>query len=258
MFSILLSGDKRIFNKMGYFSDQDGIMRRYIREADHWKAHIENTKAAIINSTLGKGKRKVAILGSGWLLDVPVQELSSIFGQVWLFDIQHPPQIKRKAGKLPNIQFVETDISGFAIAIYNMVRQKSKLPFSIDAIKPMFNFDLNGFDLVVSCNVLNQLDILLLDYLKSSVKISSGMELQLRKLIQETHINLLPKSRSCLISDVEELTTDKEDNIIYRKKLVYSDLLNTNAEREWIWHFDNHYTYNTKANTWFRVIAQNF
>lgn len=243
---------------MGYFDDQEGIMRRYIREADQWKQHLENTKAAILMAASSKKKRKLAILGSGWLLDVPIDELSAMFEQVWLFDIKHPAQVTRKIKQYANVQMTETDISGFAVDIFNMVAKESKPQFFMDTVKPMFDFDLNDFDFVVSCNVLNQLDILLLDYIKSSIKISLNMETQLRKLIQQTHINLLPKSRSCLVSDIEELAVDKDNKIIQRKALVHIELSDKNIEKEWIWHFDNHFTYKANSNTWFKVVTLNF
>jgi len=245
---------------MGYFNDQEGIMRRYIREADQWKLHLENTQKAILKAIANKGRKKIAILGSGWLLDVPILELTGKFEEVWLFDIKHPAQIKRKVEKLKNIKLVETDISGFALTIYTMVREfkKSPLNFSIEDIKPNFDFELNDFDMVVSCNILNQLDIILIDYLKSTMKISPNMELQLRNLIQETHIERLPKSKSFIISDVEEMSLDKENKIINRRSLIHMDRLPKIFKKEWIWHFDNHCMYKPNCNTWFKVIALDF
>lgn len=242
---------------MGYFNDQEGIINRYIREADQWKQHLENTKEAILRSAGTKRKQKIAILGSGWLLDVPIAELSSMFEQVWLFDIKHPAQIRKRLEKIANIKFVEADISGFAVTIYNRLSKKTKSQFAIESIRPIFDFSLDEFDMVVSCNVLNQLDILIIDYMKGMLRISTDTEIELRKLIQETHIHLLPKSRSCLISDVEELSVDEKNNSINRKTLVYTDLLPEKTENEWIWHFDTHLTYRRGVNTWFRVVALN-
>jgi hypothetical protein len=259
MFSFLFSDQKKIFRKMGYFNDQEGIMNRYIREAGQWKQHLENTKAAILKAASNVEGRKIAILGSGWLLDVPLTELSSKFKQIWLFDIKHPAQIKHKTGIIANVKLIETDISGFAIPLYNMVWQtgKSVSQFSPDSVKPVFDFDLSDFDLVVSCNVLNQLDILLVDYLRETLKIPSTDVSQLRKLIQETHLHMLPKSKTCLISDVEEISVDRENRIVGRKSLVHTELLPENFENEWVWKFDTHFTYRSDVNTWFRVVALN-
>ena len=254
MFSWLVTGNCKVFNKMGYFKDQEGIMNRYIREVTNWKPHLENTKLAILKSSAGKGRGKLAILGSGWLLDVPIEELSARFDQVWLFDIKHPAQINRKVDRYKNVRLVETDISGFAITIFN-ISQNVKSEFDIDSLKPQFDFDLEGFDMVVSCNILNQLDIILMDYLKKTKKVSSEIESQVRRLIQTNHINLLPVSKSCLISDMEELSIDEENQVVKRKSLIYTDKLSTDYSESWIWQFDNCFSYNSRYNTWFKVIA---
>lgn len=241
-----------IYRKMGYFSDQEGIMNRYIREAAHWKAHLQNTKSAILKSCEGKGSNKIAILGSGWLLDVPIDELSNRFDEVWLFDIKHPSQIRRRMEKIVNVRLVETDISGFAAAIYAMSPRDLN---NFDVIKPQFDFDLEGFDMVVSCNILNQLDIILVDYLKKVMKIDSSTELYVRKLIQETHISLLPPQKSLLVSDIEELSIDSQGEVVRRKSLVYTDRLLTSNADHWVWHFDNCCAYRSSYNTWFNVVA---
>jgi len=242
---------------MGYFGDQEGIMRRYIREIDQWKSHLENTRKAILKFASNKRKNKVAILGSGWLLDVPLNELSETFKEVWLFDIKHPSPVYRKAEKLGNVRLVETDVSGFAIPVFGLVKnsKKSGSKLDINSLLPKFDFNLEGFDFVVSCNMLNQLDIILIDYLKKECKIAASDESQLRRFIQETHMNLLPKNKSCLISDVEEQWVDSDGQIQQQKSLVYTDKLSANMKESWIWHFDNYFTYNTKYKTWFNVIC---
>jgi len=210
-----------------------------------------------LNAAQNKGSQKVAVLGSGWLLDIPVAELLEMFGQVWLFDIKHPVQVKKKFERYPEVKLVEVDISGFALEIYKLSRKikSKKSEIAIDTIKPNFDFELSDFDLVVSCNLLNQLDIILIDYLRKTCKVTSQVEIQLRKLIQDIHIQLLPIKRSCLISDIEELSIDKHGCIIHRKPLIYTDKLSTELKSEWTWFFDNHLTYKSHCNTWFNVVA---
>jgi len=251
--------NRKIFRKLGYFTDQEGIMSRYISEAEQWKSHLENTKASILQEAADKDTQKAAILGSGWLLDVPFEKLAERFNELWLFDIKHPAQIRKKIKGFKNIRLMETDISGFATPIYEEARSMRKTKSEIDLtnLKPRLDFSLKDFDFVVSCNILNQLDIILIDYLRKCCKITTEFELRLRRLIQETHIGLLPKLKSCLISDVEELSVDKEGKIIHKKPLVYTDKLPQNLNNEWIWHFDNHSSYRLHCNTWFKVVAVN-
>ena len=50
-----------------------------------------------------KNAGSIAVLGSGWLLDVPLDHLCSGLEQVYLVDINHPPQIRKKAERLDNV-----------------------------------------------------------------------------------------------------------------------------------------------------------
>lgn len=245
-------GNSGIYRKMGYFTDQDGIMNRYIREADRWKSHLESTKSSILQSCKGKKHGKIGILGSGWLLDVPIDELALQFKEVWLFDIKHPLPIRRKTEKLGNVRLVETDISGFATAVYAASKNKT---VSVNSLKPKFDFDLRDFDMVVSCNILNQLDIILIDFLKRASKIDHTIEMEIRKFVQEAHVSLLPPRKSLLISDVEELSIDKQGLVTKRKSLVYTDKIITEGAKQWTWQFDNCYAYHVTCNTWFNVIS---
>jgi hypothetical protein len=140
------------------------------------------------------------VLGSGWLLDIPAEELAAMFDEVWLFDIKHPAMVSRRMKNLPNVRLIETDISGFAEPIYDAVRS-AKQSFNSENINPIFDFDLTQFSYIVSCNILNQLDILILDYLKTKIRLTSEEERILRTRIQQTHLQILPQKKSCLISD---------------------------------------------------------
>jgi hypothetical protein len=254
MFSSLKTKEQ-VFRKMGYYDDQDGIMRRFRREGNAWMEHLENTKAFIIKASREMKKGKVCVLGSGWLLDVPITELSDMFAQVWLFDIRHPEEVKRKVSKLTNVYLVETDISGFVLPLYSCIQNSSKnRECVVTSLTPQFDFDLNDFDFIVSCNILNQLDILLVDYMKRFIKNNTVAEDQLRKTIQENHVRMLPGRKSCLISDVEELSIEN-DRIQNRQSLVFAENMPGEYNNTWMWHFDNYRTYHSKYKTWFKVKA---
>lgn len=64
---------------MGYLNDQQGIMNRYLGESKQWEKHLPRCRK-FITSTFedpggGEKKESVAVLGSGWLLDVPLDHL---------------------------------------------------------------------------------------------------------------------------------------------------------------------------------------
>ena len=255
MLSYFRSKEKTVFDKLGFKLDQNGILKRYLRESEAWAPHLKKTKEVILNQSETKLKNKVAILGSGWLLDIPIVELASQFTEVWLFDVRHPSQVKQQVSKLENVKMIETDISGLALPIYDLVNQKHQPKNAIEHLTPGFNFNLSEFDFVVSCNLMNQLDIFLLDYILEHIRLSHEDETTLRHLIQQTHLNLLPPEKSCLITDIEEIWINKKDEITGQKQLIFTKFPDNSIFDEWIWHFDNHYNYHNHCKTWLKVVA---
>ena len=200
--------------KLGFLKDQDGIIKRYINEEGAWNHHLIKCKNYIVKSAQKKSKHQCAVLGSGWLLDTPIEFLSNNFNDVYFFDINHPEQIKNKLKKFPNIYWIEEDLTGgLILKVYN----EKKLLIS-DKTKWLNNLKLNNkflyadFDYVISLNILNQLDILIIDFIKK-LKALTDQEISLiRKLIQDNHLNSLPVGKTCLITDAEELSiTEKID-----------------------------------------------
>lgn len=249
--------EHRMYRKMGYYSDQFGIQQRYSMEAKNWNEHHENTKNVICKSAQNKGKNKAAILGSGWLLDVPIMELYRNFKEVWLFDIRHSAFVRHKISKLKNIKLIETDLSGFGIPIYKAIKKLNKNKGLIDweLIKPIFDFHLDDFDFVVSCNLLDQLDAIPIEYILKHHRMGKEEEVLLRTIIQKEHFRCLPELKSCMITDVEEIQLDMQGRITEEKKLNFIDIPNLDNSETWIWKFDTRGSYHPHFQTWYRVIS---
>jgi len=257
MFSLIFNKKERMLSEMGFYSDQKGILKRYKREKANWDLHLNSTKDFILNSLEGKSRGKIAILGSGWLLDIPIATLAETFSEVVLFDIQHPQEIQKEILKYGNVRTVKCDISGFSEIIYSFAKNKEKhkqIKILLNT-PPCFDFDLSTFDMVVSCNILNQLDIILIDFLNEYCNLNKAKEDALREKIQRAHIDILPNGKTCLISDVEELMVNANNEVVTKKKLAYTDLSKFKEEASWIWKFDNFYTYSSQNKTWFRVVG---
>ncbi len=247
-----------MLRSMKYESDQQGIMKRYINESDGWKAHIENSRNTIIKYAENKGRKNCAILGSGWLLDVPIEFLSQNFEKVYLFDILHPNQIKHKAKQLKNVVCVNLDVTGDVVhECFNAIQYFK----SVKKAYPLENIEIKGFtyhvefDYIVSVNILNQLDILMIDYLKP-YNIYSDEELsKFRCRIQQQHFDSLPIGKSCLITDIEEhvLSFDNKPEDI--KNLIFIELPTDKLKDSWDWNFDSHQNYIPGKNVVFKVQA---
>jgi hypothetical protein len=151
----------------------------------------------------------------------------------------------------------ETDISGFAVSVYQAMRAADKTNGKItwDQVKPKFDFRLDDFDFVVSCNLLDQLDAVPIEFLLKHNRIEKEDEAMLRMIIQQAHLNMLPVSKSCVITDLEEWQMDAQDQLANVKKLVYADIPASESSETWTWKFDSHLTYHPHFQTWFKVIA---
>ena len=249
--------DHWMFRRMGYFDDQSGIMRRYQREQEHWDTHLQNTRQLAVQAMQGKNRQSAAVLGSGWLLDVPVEELSRYFEKVYLYDIRHPVKAKKQVRSLSNVELRVCDISGYVRSVYQYAKQyrSCKERPSISAIQPQTTLDTTGFDFVFSCNILNQLDILLVDYLAQFFELNHEETVNFRSNVQQRHIDLLPRNRSCIVADYEEIICMPDDKEISHKTSVQRPIIQHPNARRWIWTFDTKMTYHEGKKTFFKVMG---
>jgi len=245
--------------RTGYLPDQQGIMNRYYNEQESWNAHLSKSKDFILKSAKDKNKGKVVVLGSGWLLDLPLDELSSQFEEVVLIDINHPKPVLHKIKKYSNVYAVNADITGGLIELFYSNRKKLKKENSLILPINQYQFHLpNDADFVISLNILCQLHIILIDYLKKIIASDSIDYSLLEKQIQESHLNILPKNKTCIITDIEEEIISPEDVLIGVNPLLHIKLPEGNFSEQWQWKFDNRMTYRDDAKTYFNTKAIDF
>jgi len=249
--------DERMFRKMGYFNDQSGILRRYHREREHWDIHLNNTRQSVIEAMQDKRRDSAAVLGSGWLLDVPAEEMSRHFGKLTLYDIRHPTAVKKQARLLGNAELRACDISGFAQPVYQYVKQyrNCKNRPTVCSIQPQSALDLSGYDFVFSCNILNQLDILLLDYLAQFFDLSHEESVSFSGNVQKHHIDALPRNRTCIVVDYETIAYSQAGKELMRKKSVYHPIIQRSDAKRWTWKFDTKMTYYKDRMAFFEVMS---
>lgn len=251
-------GQKKRVRKMKFIADQEGIMNRYLREKDNWASHLQNTQQFILNSFKDKKLKTVAVLGSGWLLDLPLKKMSDRFKEVLLVDVFHPAQVRKKTEKMKNVSLFETDLSGGGIDFCWALRKQKDDHFSkyiLDEFKPHVPELPLEPDAIISLNILNQLDTLLLEYLKKKkARIVDNEILRFRKLIQQSHIKWITKKSGCLITDFKELTRQpgEEDE---ENDLVHVPLPEGIRSEEWTWDFDLSKTYHPDKETRMKVKA---
>jgi hypothetical protein len=243
---------------MKYISDQQGIIERYLEEHEGWKLHLESTRSFIMDCIKKYSPKSVVIMGSGWLLDVPLKELIDMCERIYLADIWHPRQIRAMVQKYPNCSLVCTDLTGGAVKqVYDLVKSYRKTGIreplqSISYDAPEFP-DKDTY--MISLNILNQLDIILMDYVKRFIQYPDDEIRDFRKKIQENHLALLKPGQSCLIVDQEEIVSDSKNQVVATKKPVYVKLPEGKKRMAWKWTFDQGGAFNKGNMTEFNVIA---
>jgi len=246
---------------MGIINDQDDIYRRYEREGEHWELHLSNTRQFITECLEISGANYVAILGSGWLLDIPVDFLSKHFERVDFYDLRHPKQVLKKYTSRSNFCFIPADLTGGLIKkAYQLCsgwREPDKNMVMNELQLPDFKLP-RPVDYIVSVNLLYQLDILLIDYVCRFCKLHDKETKHLRKQIQEVHLKLLKPGASCLITNYEEVHLDKDNTIIGKLPLVHCTLPAGKYRKTWTWNFDTQKTYSPDHYTAMNVVAIKF
>lgn len=243
---------RRILKKMGYLADQQGIIDRYLREDGGWDSHLLRCREYILAKVELYSPETISILGSGWLLDVPLEEMAEKCRTINLIDIIHPSQIRERVKEMENVHLISDDITGGMIdRIWNLSKKELGSIDEVDACtyKPEYNLGM-----VVSLNVLTQTDTLIADYLMKKYSLSHNVLRSLRSLIQKAHLDFLSGVPGLLISDYEEKIIDK-DKLLQINKLLFTDLPEWGERVEWEWDFDNVGEYYKRKRISFNVIA---
>ena len=246
-----------IARRTGYVRDQQGILNRYVRENENWKQHLEHTKSFILESVQHTRKRgSIAFLGSGWLLDVPLDEVAKLFDDVYLYDIVHPEQVVVKTKKMKNVHLVTCDLTGGAVALAENSASFEQFVAKLPTLA--LSEDFNRFDMVVSVNILNQLDIILCDYVSEKFSVIDDQLIPVRQFVQQFHIDTLPVGKTCIITDFEEENKSTIDGSITNKNLLHCVFPAIHDKQEWMWIFDTNQKYHKHQKTILHVMAGNF
>jgi hypothetical protein len=87
--------------QLGLNSGQMGIYNRYLREHEGWEKHLKKSREAILAAIDAAKPKSICILGSGLLLDVPIDAILSKGINLTLVDVDHPKQIVKNIHPTP-------------------------------------------------------------------------------------------------------------------------------------------------------------
>lgn len=182
-------------------------------------------------------RENVVVLGSGLLLDVPLDELSLLFNNVTLIDIYHTQEILKKVSKYPNIVALPHDLTGTANPLWLQYKEGKSLQALPTPLK-QYSFlekHLSKDSLLISLNLLSQLSFVPLLFVRKFKTISySSQELIIWKdSFFDAHIMALSKfdCHKCLITDHESICRDQQGKIISRCSTIFDDL-KTDEQKE--------------------------
>lgn len=251
---------RTILHRMGYYNYQRGLIYHHLDEEGSWNSHLKNCRDFILKALDFYKPSKVTVLGSGWLLDLPLKEINDAVTEINLVDIIHPPEVKEQAADLNKVILREEDVSGGLITeVWEKARHRSlfnKLR-SLDEIK--INEYHPQFDpgMIISLNILTQLENLPLEFIKRRSVKNEESYLRFRKEIQSKHISFLKKHKSVLITDISEIITNNSGNTTENPS-VLTDLPEAKLKEEWTWNFDLRKSDYYRKKSVFKVAAMIF
>jgi len=231
---------RRILHKMGYYDYQQGLIYHHLNQEDGWNSHQQNCRNFILKAIEHYRPEKITVLGSGWLLDLPLAEMAEKTGKVILIDILHPPEVISQTSGIKNVQLIEQDITGGLIEeVWKKAGKRTYLNrlSSLDEIIIPEYQSADDPGLVISLNILTQLESQPERLLKKKSRATEAEFRHFRGEVQKKHLGFLKKHKSVLITDVAEFITD-DNGKTSEKETIFTTMPEGKMKEEWIWDFD--------------------
>jgi hypothetical protein len=222
-----LTPSSELAKNFGYLKEIIGIKSRYLRNQKPWQSHLQNCHDVIVNfCEQNPQAESMAILGSGFLQEVPIKFILNHFKKIYLYDLVFPREVRALAKQHTKIELVECDLSGALEFLQNGKLRMRSPYFQIPA------------DLVLSVNLLSQLPLKPYQWiLDKKLAEVSECEKFCREIIKN-HLRLLKQSSqpSLLISDYEKVFYDRNQNLIESQSSLFSVPISGQKLRTWDWH----------------------
>lgn len=141
--------------RLGVLHDLIALEARARRQQAAWAPHREACQQAILDWTETAPDHALAVVvGSGLLLEVPLEALAARFERVICLDLYHMPAVRRRAARLDGVTLIDHDVTGLLQTLPEDLKA-GRLP----APQPSLPF-AGEAGLVVSANVASQLALI--------------------------------------------------------------------------------------------------
>ncbi|MDX9724996.1 MAG: hypothetical protein RBT38_01315 [Bacteroidales bacterium] len=248
---------RRILSRMGYYNYQRGLIYHHLDEQGSWDTHLKKCRGFILKAAEIIKPSLITVFGSGWLLDLPLSELHERTPEIILVDIVHPPEVREQITKLGGVSLVELDVSG---GLISEVWKKAGKRTILNRLPSLETVQIPGFDpgfdpgMVVSLNILTQLEALPAEYLRKKTGACEKDLLLFRKTVQQRHLDFLNRHKSVIITDTSEIITEKSGKVKEVKSLL-AELPDSDVRDEWTWNFESRNRDYYRARSVFKVIG---
>src|SRR5262245_48531707 len=206
--------------ELGHVRELWGIRQRWRDWHAHWSPHCERTKDVIRKAAaLCPQRRRAAVFGSGFLHDVPLEELAASFREVVLVDLMHPFSVRWWARRWSNVHLIDADVSEVSLGAWQAVEKRgTPLPVS----RPSLFLDDAELDLAVSCNLLSQLPCMPAWYLRKNRHPEQEVVPFCRQVV-EAHIDYLRRLPGvvCVVADTETITVTPAGDEVSRRTTLH-------------------------------------
>jgi hypothetical protein len=200
--------------RMGYLKELISIDARHKRCFEPWAPHLKHCKQVILEAAQDVPRRRVTVLGSGLLMDIPLGALADMFEDVVLVDILHLPATQKRAAEWANVRLITADLSSLVDATWDHVREKRTGP--LPTPKPEIDLCQDS-DLMISANLLTQLPLAPMGWVQDMAEDGGGYaddDIQaFARAIIDHHLAFLEglQGRVCLLSETERQIMDGDE-----------------------------------------------
>ena len=228
-FSYLQTKGTQTAKEWGYIYQNVSLRFRARRCAKAWQGHVEASHKLIKDHLEKINPSSIMIIGSGILMEIPIEDLLSKAQKIYLVDLVHSNTVRKLARQNPKVALIERDISSLLGLL-----KKGTGPFQLKQIpwRQLPSWDLPQVDWVISANLLSQIPLMISEVLPMSTETYDKFARSVRDQHIERLLEQAPKV--LLFADFETRYIDPSGERI--KTEAYDvTLRNLKFDREWLW-----------------------
>jgi hypothetical protein len=228
-FSYLQTKGTKTAKDWGYIYQNVSLRFRARRCAKAWQSHVDASHQFIRDHFAKVNPKSVMIIGSGILMEIPIEDLLAKAEKIFLVDLVHSREVRKLAHRYPQVELIERDISSLLGLL-----KKGTGPFQLKQIpwKQLPSWDLPKVDWVISANLLSQISLIISETLPMTTETYD----KFARSVRDQHIERLFEQAPhvLLFADFETHYTDRKGERI-KTESYEVNLRGLKPDREWVW-----------------------